>query len=418
MKILCITPYYKPAYVYGGPTRSNSQLCEALVKLGAEVTVLTTNANGSEVLDVPLGVSTMVDGVEVFYYPVLPLFSHSYFYSPSLGRACHQKAKQYDIAFLDTIFSHAMGPGVAACKQAGVPYIITLRSALLPWGLRHGRLKKKLYLFFVGDTYFNHAAALHCTDPVEAVAVENLGMRAPCFVVPNGIDTRPYSCLPLRGAMRQHLGIPERANVLLFLGRIHVKKRPDLAIEALAAAQSLPGETHLVLAGPDEMQLIPKLQIQARALGCLDRLHITGLLRGDELLSALADSDLFLMPSEPESENFGMSALEAMAAGLPVLVSEGVPIGSWAEAAGAGRIVPCSADAFTKTTCELLARPEELKAMGLNGRILAREKFDIFSVAQHMFQQYQAIISTGRPFQSSADISNTINSGIMPVTVK
>ncbi len=304
MRILCITPYYKPAYVYGGPTRSNSELCEALVKLGAEVTVLTTNANGKKALDVPLGVPTLVDGVEVFYYPTLPIFPHSFFYSRALAKACYQKANQYDIAFMDTIFSHAMGPGVAACKQADVPYVITLRSALLPWGLRHKKLKKNLYLFLVGDTYFNHAAALHCTAPIEAMALEKLRLRPPSFVVPNGIDTHQYSQLPPRGAMRHRLNIPEQANVILFLGRLHVKKRPDIAIEALASTRSLSRETHLILAGPDEMQLIPKLQAQARDLGCLDRLHITGLLRGDEILSALADSDLFLMPSEPEFGEF------------------------------------------------------------------------------------------------------------------
>ena len=184
MKILCVTPYYKPAYVYGGPTRSNSQLCEALVKLGAEVTVLTTNANGKKSLDVPVGIPTYVDGVEVFYYPIVPIFPHKYFYSPTLGRACHQKAGQFDVAFLDTIFSHAMGPGVAACKQAEVPYIITLRSALLPWGLSHKQLKKKLYLALMGDTYFNHAAALHCTDPVEAKALKEIAAASARFCCP------------------------------------------------------------------------------------------------------------------------------------------------------------------------------------------------------------------------------------------
>jgi glycosyltransferase involved in cell wall biosynthesis len=338
MKILCIVPYYKPAYVYGGPVRSNSQLCEAFASLGARVTVLTTNANGTELLDVPLGSAINLDGVEIYHYPVLPIFPHSFFYSPSLARACDQKVNQYDVVFLDTIFSHVMGPAVAACKRAGIPYVVTLRSALLPWGLRHKQLKKKLYLALMGDAYLNQAAALHCTDPVEADAVKKLGLRAPSFIVPNGLDTHHFACLPARGVMRQRLNLPERASLLLFLGRLHVKKRPDIAVEALAAAQSLPGETHLIMAGPDEMQLASKLQAQARSLGCADRLHITGLLLGDEILSALADADLLLMPSEPESENFGMSAVEAMAAGLPVLVSEGVPIGQWAESAGAGRV--------------------------------------------------------------------------------
>lgn len=401
MKILCVVPYYKPAYIYGGPVRSNSQLCEALAQLGAKVTVLTTNANGMQLLDKPLGQSTTMGGVEVFYYPVFPILRHSFFYSPSLARACYQKTNQYDIAFLDTIFSHAMGPAVAACKQAQVPYIVTLRSALLPWGLRHKRLKKKLYLALLGNACLNQAAALHCTDPIESEAARKLGLRVPNFVVPNGLDIHHFACLPARGTLRQRLNIPEQAHLLLFLGRLHIKKRPDIAVEALAAAQSLPGETHLVIAGPDEMQLNAKLQTRAHYLGCADRLHIAGLLKGDEVLAALADADLLLMPSEPESENFGMSAVEAMAAGLPILVSEGVPIGPWAETAGAGRVAPCTANSFAKLTCELLTFSNGLKEMGRRGQALVREKFDVVKVAQQMLEQYQSIISTGRPLLSA-----------------
>ena len=46
MRILCATGYYKPAYVYGGPVKSVATLCEGLARLGNQVTVFTTNANG------------------------------------------------------------------------------------------------------------------------------------------------------------------------------------------------------------------------------------------------------------------------------------------------------------------------------------------------------------------------------------
>jgi glycosyltransferase involved in cell wall biosynthesis len=400
MKILCVTPYYKPAYVYGGPTRSNSQLCEALVRLGAEVTVLTTNANGRELLDVPLGSSTNVDGVDVFYYPVVAVPPRTFFYSPALAKACQQKVSQFDIAFLDTIFTHAMGPTVVACQQAWVPYVVTLRGALVHGNFKQKLLKKKLYLALKGKAYLNHAAALHCTVALEAEAALKLGIRAPSFVVPNGLDTNRFNRLPARGTMRQLLHIPEQANLLIYSGRLHTAKRPDIAVETLAAVQSIPRETHLVLVGPDEMQLTSKLRAQAQRLGCADRLHITGLLAGDEVLSALIDSDLLLMPSEPESENFGMSALEAMAVGVPILVSDGVPIGEWAVLAGAGRVSSCTPDSFSKIAYEMLTFSESLKDMGRKGYALVREKFDISIIAQQMMGQYQAIISTKLPIPS------------------
>ena len=85
---------------------------------------------------------------------------------------------------------------MAACQQARVPYVIPLRGQLLPWALRQRRLKKQVYLALVGRTYLNEAAALHCTDPIEAEAVAKLGLRAPAFVVPNGVDTASYSPVP------------------------------------------------------------------------------------------------------------------------------------------------------------------------------------------------------------------------------
>lgn len=400
MRILCVVPYYKPAYVYGGPVRSNSQLCEALVKLGADVTVLTTNANGAGSLPVPLGSPTNLNGVEVIYYPIVPVSPRSFFYSPALSRACHQKACQYDIAFLDTIFTHAMGAAVSAFRQASRPYVVTLRGALVPGNFKQKRLKKKIYLALMGSNYLNGAAALHCTVPAEVQAVRKLGLRAPTFVVPNGLDVDRFARLPVRGAFRQRLHIPQHARFLLYLGRLHPAKHPEIAVEALAAAQALPLETHLVLAGPDEMQLTATLQSRAQQLGCVDRLHITGLLQGDEVLAALADADLLLTPSEPDSENFGMSTLEAMASGLPVLVSEGVPIGQWAEAAGAGRIAACTSEAFAKATCEMLGLSNGLKEMGHRGQSLAREKFNIEKVACQMLAHYRSILATGLPIPS------------------
>ena len=397
MRILYVANYYKPAYVYGGPVRCMSMQFEALASLGAKVTVLTTNVNGTRRLDVSLAQAVPLGGVEVFYYPVTHILPRSFFYSPALAQACRQKVGQCDIAILDLLMAHSMGLSAAACTRAGVPYVIPLHGQLLPWSLRRKWLKKHLYLALLGRTHLNRAAALHCTAPTEPDNLAELGLRAPTFVVPHGIDTNHFTCLPTRGAMRNRLSIPSEATVLLLLGRLHPKKRPDLAVEALAAAQSLPGPVHLVLAGPDESGLTQALQAQARTLGCADKLHFTGLLKGDEILYALADADLLLMPSAPQSENFGMSAAEAMAAGLPILVSDGVPVGRWAEEAGAGRVVPCSAAAFTQVTLELLARPEQFKAMGRRGQALVREQFDSSAVARQMLAQYESIIATGRP---------------------
>jgi glycosyltransferase involved in cell wall biosynthesis len=184
--------------------------------------------------------------------------------------------------------------------------------------------------------------------------------------------------------------------VLLFLGRLTHIKRPDIAVDTLAGVRSLGREIHLVLAGPDEDALAPMLRAQAEELGCGDRIHFTGLLAKEAVASALADTTLLLMPTEVQ-ENFGMAALEAMAAGVPILVSEGVPVGKWAQQGGAGRTVAATSAAFCQATVELLSDPERLRLMGQRGQRLAYQHFDVENVARQMVAQCQAIANTGQP---------------------
>ncbi|MBN1314035.1 MAG: glycosyltransferase, partial [Anaerolineales bacterium] len=250
MRVLVIASNYKPAFIYGGPVHSVSSMCEALSRLGIKVTVFTTNANGGRRLDVPLAEPVNQDGVEVFYYPVDSILPPSFFYSSALAQACRRNIGHFDIVVLETFFAHAMGSAVAACTKMGVPYIVSIRGQLLPWSLRQKSVKKKLYLALVGRSYLNRAAGVHCTVPAEADALKKLGLDRACFVVPNGVNSHRFAHLPPRGILRQRLNIPDHARLLLFLGRVHSKKRPDIAVEALAAAQGLLGETHLVLAGP------------------------------------------------------------------------------------------------------------------------------------------------------------------------
>jgi glycosyltransferase involved in cell wall biosynthesis len=395
MRILFVTPYYKPAWTYGGPARSIPELCEGLARLGAQVTVLTTNANGARRLDVSLGRPVQVDGVEVHYYPLDG--AGTYFYSRELARACSRYALKHDIAILECLWQYVGIAAAAACRRAGIPYIVPLRGQLLPLSLRHSYWKKYPFMLLFGRRYLDRAAGLYCSDYSEVQAVTGLRLKAPSFVVPNSVNTAHFGNLPARGALRRKLGIADDAVVMLFSGRLCRQKRPEIAVEALAA-QSPSTQAHLIVAGPDQENLSAGLRARAAASGCEARLHIIGMLNGDEILQALADSDLLLMPSEVP-ENFGMAAAEAMAAGLPVLTSDAVPVGRWAVLAGGGRSLPCAPEAFSNATRELLANPTQLREMGERGKQLARERFDQAVVARQMLANFKSVISTGAPLR-------------------
>lgn len=401
MNILYVCPYYKPAYIYGGPVNSISSLCEGLVQVGAQVTVFTTNANWGATLNVPLKQPVNVEGVVVYYFPLtlsgITFFNVlSYFYSSSLAKAVSTRIVEFDLVAVDSLWGHALIPTATACGRSKIPYIVPVRGGLNTWALAEKRIKKSIYMKVLGRRYVNGAAAIHCTDPTEAEAVKRLGLRPPIFVVPNAIRTFSFSKVKKSGSLRRQLGIPDYADVMIFVGRITQYKRPDIAVDTLGTVHSLGREIHLVIVGPDEDGIVQQLQTQAQSLGCNDRLHFTGLLNREAVISALAEADLLLVPTEIQ-ENFGMSALEAMATGVPILVSEGIPVGRWAQMVGAGRVVPCTKEAFRQAALELLSKPEELKIMGQRGQDLVRQHFDSKAVAQRMLAQYKAIVRTGKP---------------------
>lgn len=392
MKFLAITGYYKPAYVYGGPVRSQAALYEGLAKLGVDVTVITTNANGKSKLDVPLLTPINVDGVQVIYCPT-QYMPGSPFYAPDQIRLAKQYIEQVDVVNLQTFWSYATPHLVKHCLSHAIPYFVSLRGQLMTYGLQNvscfKKLKKHLFLRLFGYTYLNRAKALHATSIDEAIQLKRLPIHAPIFIVPNSIDLSDFDQLPERGTIRKEFNIPDDAFVLVMIGRIHAVKNPQIGISVLGAIQQLGRESHLVMVGPDEGGLQPSLELQAQQLGCFNKLHFTGLLQKTELLQVLVDADLLLMPSV--SENFGMGAIEALAAGVPALVSEGVGVGIHIVEASAGRMVACDESSFAHHAIEMLSDPEELCKMGQRGRIFVHNQFEQLQVARNILNYLEKI---------------------------
>lgn len=380
--------------MYGGPVRSISALCEGLVSLGVDVSVMTTNANGRDRLDVPINQTINVNGVNVIYFPVT---YNGYCYSSELSQAIQNSIFSYDIVEVQSLWAHPLIPTARSCIKNNIPYVVPLHGQLLPWSINHKHLKKYLYLQLIGKKYINSASAIHCTTIEETGNLSGLNISPPPFVVPNALEISKYQKLPERKTSRDSFNIKNDEIYLLYLGRLHHKKRPDIVFNTFVKAQERYRNIHLVFAGPDEGKYKNIFLDQACDLGLRNRIHFTGLLNGDEILNVLSGADILLMPSELQSENFGMAAVEAMAAGVPILISEGVPVGKDAEIAGAGRVVPCDARSFSEVAIEMLSDRDRLTQMGRAGQIHVRNKYDREIVANQMLAQFQAIIETGKP---------------------
>jgi glycosyltransferase involved in cell wall biosynthesis len=375
MRILYISGYYRPAFMYGGPVIFSSALCEILTQLGLQVTVYTTDAFGNERLKIPSVNPVDVNGVPVWYFPLN--FKNAFYFSTSFYRSIIQNGRHFDVVITETVWGYLQFPITKIHHDFGIPYVIQLHGQLLPWSLQQKKLKKQLFLNLYGRKFIQNAAALICTDLEEVAALQPFNFHTSQYTIPIGLDLDKFSISTTSGKWRTKYSISRNAIVYLFVGRLHPKKKPDLAVSVLLQAAKENIDAHLIVVGPDESGFQDQLMDMARTAGCVDRLHFTGLLSDHEIVGVYNDSDLLLMPSEPQSENFGVSACEALACGVAVLTSDGVPVGRWAEQAGAGMRVSTAGDEFIRAAISLALEPNKLAAMGRNGRDLAQRQFDI-----------------------------------------
>jgi glycosyltransferase involved in cell wall biosynthesis len=390
MRILCVTSYYKPAYIYGGPARSIPLLCEGLAKAGTEVAVFTTNANGQSDLDVPAHRPIEIDGVLVNYFQRSHLAPNRYFYAPDLGKACWEHIRNFDIVYICGTWTYPLLPAARAAREADVPYIISPRGSFMTWSMQQKGLKKRLYLLLVERGYMNNATALHCTSKPELEQIKHWRFKPPTALIPNGVDLSVFRTLPPRGKLRQSLGISETVPVSLFIGRLHKEKRLPRLISVFSKVVKPVRDTHLLIVGGDEDHTGTEIREQVKQMGLSGQVHFTGLLTEDALLQAYTDADVFVLLSYRES--FGMVAVEAMATGLPILISSDVGIASEVKQQGAGIVVDAESPHVEEAWRDILLSPEKRREMGEAGKRLAWGHFSSQSVARQMLGLFNQMI--------------------------
>lgn len=393
MKILVVAGYYKPAYIYGGPTRSVPSLCEGMVKAGAQVTVYTSNANGpKKTLDVLPNQPINVDGVEVIYHSLSGIAANIapyFFYSSSLRNACTLNTSQFDAVYIPGNWTYPVLISAKSALASDVPYLISPRGSLMDWSMSQGATKKRLYLALFERKCINGAAAIHTTCSLEGQQLQKWNFEPPTVSIPNGINSKVFASLPPKGKLRDSFSIPQDATVSLFVGRLHKMKRLDLIIDAFSRVIKHQENTHLIVVGSDQDGRGEIAMAQVHRLGLTKNIHFTGLLAGTDLLQAYADSDLLVLLSH--RENFGMVAVEAMAAGLPVLLSNQVGLAEEVQLAQAGLATESGLDDICTAWLTLLSNSSLRQTMGERGRQLVLERFDSEVVARKMLELFASV---------------------------
>lgn len=308
-----------------------------------------------------------------------PVQSH-YGYTRRLPEWLERNLGRFDGVVIHGLWQyHSFGTYSAVRGRA--PYVVFPHGMLDPYFKRAfpwKHVKKQLYWLAREYRVLRDARAVCFTTPIERDdATETLWpQRWNPVVVSFGTSAPGGDAATQREIFQARYPTLRQRRFFLFLSRIHSKKGCDLLLEALGRLAPAHPELDLVIAGPDEGGLRPQLEAQAKRLGIESRIVWTGMLEGDLKWGAFHAADAFVLPSH--QENFGIAVAEALACGVPVLISNKVNIWPDIVADEAGLVNPDTADGTYRGMEKLLAMaPEERKRMVSRGLACFRARYEM-----------------------------------------
>lgn len=353
----------------GGPSRTVPALCQNLIEVGvADVAIITGRS-------VKFGQNRLLDNVRVI--------------EADCGRTSHWERLIFEL------LSQSNGAGSSRktllhdhgqwlpinrasarlARRYAIPRIVTPRGMLSPWAMNYRRWKKQAAWRLFARRDAASATVLHATSDLEANEFRQIGLKNPIAVIPNGVD---FPELDFDSVTKKRQ--------VLFLSRVHPKKGIAELVDVWRELN--PQGWNLVLAGPDEMNMVSSLRIEDT-----DRIQYVGEVEGETKWQLLAESSVFVLPSY--SENFGVVVAEALAAGTPVITTHGTPWKSLEDEC-CGRWIPMDRASLLSTLRSVLAMSdEELREMGNRGKAFALREFGWNGIATEMQQVYKWILGEG-----------------------
>ncbi|MEG3928779.1 MULTISPECIES: glycosyltransferase [unclassified Microcoleus] len=426
MRILQIIPSI--SLVYGGPSQMVLGLSAALASQGIDVTIITTDSNGDIgqlPLDVPLNQPIQQNGYQIIYFRCSPF--RRYKFSLSLLQWLNQNARQFDLAHIHALFSPVTTLAATIARYHKLPYIMRPCGMLDPADLQKKKRLKQIYAAVLERPNLAGAAAIHFTSKEEAKISERFGLGSTGKMpVPRDLDFTGKMPVPQDLNFTGKMPVPQdldftgkipaprdlviplgvtaglfpkrlresQVPIILFMSRIEPKKGLDLLIPALESILASGIDFHFILAGsnPQDAEYETQIKVQIQNSSLAKYTTITGFVSGDLKVELLTKADLFVLPSY--YENFGIAVAEAMAAGVPVAISDRIHIAEDIQQAEAGWVEPLEIGAIANSIKSALLNPQERQRRGLNGQEYAEKYYNWEAIAQQTIDAYQQILSS------------------------
>ena len=346
MKILFVTPYYKPSFIFGGPVNSVSKLAESIINIdNIDLEVYTTNANGLKNLDQKTNNSTIVDGVKVKYFKRY-FANNSFFISPALSMALLRSIRKYDIIHVNMWWNWVSIISALIAIIFGKKVVISPRGSITEYIINYKNSKlKKLIHQSIGE-WILKKSHFHLTSNVELNDTKKITPVNSYDIIYNLID------LPILKGVKKRRD-SEGTFTMIFMSRVHEKKGIELLLNSLALIES---PILLKIAGDGEKEYVEKLKGLILELGITSKVEWLGWLDNRRKFDELMKSDLFVLTSY--NENFANVVVEALYASTPVLVTNEVGLSDFVQHNGLGWTTESNVAAITETIKLILGQVE------------------------------------------------------------
>ena len=382
MKILMGVTVFLPSSIYGGPATVAMNQARELSRRGHEVTIISSNVLQLRPYACIEQRDTILDGVVVRYFPThLVLAKVSALVSLALKRWLKQSIRDYDVIHVH--FARDWIPLTIANEALRQRAKVIIQ----PHGMlgRTGGLRGVLDSFWT-RRILTQAAGVLALQATELRNIKNIAPAAKALVLSNGVRVPKDSVQWDPETLRRRR--------VLFLARLHPRKRVMDVLEAIRVLHSRGYSVSLRVVGPDEGDL-PKARAFASAHGIANIIEFVGAVSPSQVQSEYLNASVYVLPSIDEP--FPMTILEAMAIGVPTIVTESIHIRGMLERHGASRVVKQGPDEIASAVMEVLTDTRLAISLSENGKHLINTRLSIGQIVNSLEAIYTGTSSRSEP---------------------
>jgi len=354
-----------PDGAYGGPQSVAFNQAKSLHHKGYEVTLVATTRGYT------VG-HTQIDGVDchLFHPFTIPGLGFAGLTSPALLRWLSRHAREYDAVHVHTARDLVTLPALRLCQLLG----------LRTFAQTHGMIDHSSKVLSIPIDRYLTRPALMSSDAVFALTTDeahDLSTQFPSLapeLLPNGVAVSPLTA-------RLNTNCPE----VLFLARLHTRKRPDVFVDAAVRLLDQGLDARFTIIGPDE-GMGDRIDAAIRESRHSDKIRREPPIEPAMVSKRMSRAQIYVLPSL--NEPFGMTILEALSVGTPVVVTESCGLADFISSHTAGLIARDTADSIASAIERLLSDPDLRSKLGQEGHRAVAEHMSMNAVTGTLERQY------------------------------